>query len=481
MKPPYDDPLAHALFLDRCARDIRYLYEAVGLRRKFGDMPEHLVMFHELVKECEGRGENLQLLAPKSHLKSTGLKLDAIQYELGVDPGLLFSTASPIVRDITNDWIMRQLEYLLGETGTPWNIDLFNLPNHDPALLMPSFVGMTCGTYVEGVKMLRRRNDDLIDFRSTHSEVERERAKEWYSLVNQERVVEEAHGCDYGSPWHPNDLFVWNARNGLRTEIFPMFRCDRPKGWDSFPNVNHHGDEYDVLWGEKFGEYDAESYRKHRTMARGKFELICQCNPWGTDMMRFKPEWFQYFDTVPQTQMSRLRIVAGDDPAVSEKEIAKNSDSAIVIVGYDGEADIIYVLDAVAFQGTLEKSLKTATALHERWNPNPWITERSTASGRYMELLDNHTPLHVFRDKDGYLGQKPGGPKDSRIDSLVPHVEAGRIRFNRNLHKLIGQLTGFPGDDKKDLADALEIACRHLLEGGGSTDAPYFGRRAVDY
>lgn len=494
--PPLSDPLAHALYLDRCSWDIEFLYDAVGLKDEFGDMPEHLIGFQDKVIECEEAGEAVQIIAPKGCLKSTGLKLESIQDLLKSSPGLLFGSSSPKVKDFTSDWIRNKIKFLMGGEGRPWTLDSFNVPNHNQTLMFPSYVAITCGDYVEGIKLLKWKGDDLIDFRSTYSEIERDRAKEWYVVVAENRTVDGAPAADRGSFFHHNDLYVFNIKRGIRTEIYPMFGCEPPAQWAKYPWVHHHGGEYEVLWKEKYGGITPEEYRIRKKLSPGMFQLLVQCDPWGTENMRFRPDKIQLFDEVPPAGRQRASVWVGDDPAASEVEIKKNAESGLVVLVYDPVAEftfkddddkiykdngIIYVVDAMGFQGTLEKSRNICLAVHERWKPNPWVIERSTASIRYIEYIRTHTPLHLYRDQDRRYGQKPGGPKASRIDSLVPHIESGKIRIQRNLDKLIGQLTEFPGGDKDDLADALEVGCRQILAGKGVTSEPVFGRRTVDY
>jgi len=475
----------HLIHLDLCATDIQYLYRAVGLEDQHGPMPNHLRWFSNIVDECKVDNSPVQILAPASHLKSTALKLRAIQHVLRREPPILFATASPRVRDLTSEWIRRQLKRLTGLQGEPWRNDEFTLPDprSDDDALFPDYMAITMGAWIEGLKGGEGAGDDLIDIRSQYFPLERERGKEWHEEVYEHRLTEGAFWADWGSPWHPEDIYVWNAKRGVETHIFPMFGCEPPRQWRGMSNVYHHGGEYDVLWVEKYKGWTPERYMREKKMSRGVFEVRRQCNPWAKELMRFNPDWFRWFkfSELEDRVKTRLAYRVGDDPAVSEIQIRENSDWGYVLAARYGSKPPYYIIDAQRFQGTSDEAIRRAVTWHNIYHPQ-WVPERTTASGHHVQYLDKHTPLNVMRDSDERPGQKPAGPKIPRIESLIAPIEHGDIWFNEEregVHELVQHFLSFPSG-KMDMLDACEVGLRGWLQGKGEVGKPrHFKKRPM--
>ena len=149
------------------------------------------------------------------------------------------------------------------------------------------------------------------------------------------------------------------------------------------------------------------------------------------------------------------------DPAIAGKR--SNDFSAIIAVA-QCEDNYFYVLEASLEKRRAESLLDDAKHIIARYyTDNPKIVCETNQfqqffantlqrdlvqSGIYLDWLD---VFHAGRDS-----------KAARIESLVPHIRQGHIKFKQGQHVLLSQLRNYPkGHD--DGPDALEMALHPLL------------------
>ncbi|OPX20366.1 MAG: hypothetical protein BZ151_04370 [Desulfobacca sp. 4484_104] len=173
----------------------------------------------------------------------------------------------------------------------------------------------------------------------------------------------------------------------------------------------------------------------------------------------FRQQWVHYYH--PDCLKDRHLVVTGFfDPSI---ESGASSDyKACVTVGLDTKEMVFYVLDAVIQKTTLENTLNTIFNRHQEFQY------------RLFGVEDNLFQRLLLKDFER-LGQERGQilpikgvtnrlAKETRIASLSPLLERGKIRFIRghsDQELLIEQLLYFPSATVHDDGpDALEGAIR---------------------
>ena len=185
----------------------------------------------------------------------------------------------------------------------------------------------------------------------------------------------------------------------------------------------------------------------------------------------FKEEWIHYYH--PDILKDRNLVVVGFfDPSL---ETGAGADyKAVVTVGWDPQEMVFYVMDAFVQKVTLEQTLRA-------------IFNRHQAHGyRVLGVEDNLFQRLLLKEFDR-LGQELGlllplkgvthrVAKETRVASLSPLLERGRIRFIRghsDQELLVEQMLYFPSRTLHDDGpDALEGAIRLAqgLTGGPATE-----------
>ncbi len=173
----------------------------------------------------------------------------------------------------------------------------------------------------------------------------------------------------------------------------------------------------------------------------------------------FKTEWLEnnFYVDLPEIKEVCIAI----DPAVNVK---RSNDYSVVIAVARCVDNYFYVLEADIQRRRPEKLLDDAREIIAQYYPyKPKIVCETNQmqqffsntlqrdliqSGIYLEWIEVH---HTGTDS-----------KSSRIESLIPHLRFGHIKFKQGQHLLLSQLRNYPkGHD--DGPDGLEMALRPLL------------------
>jgi predicted phage terminase large subunit-like protein len=177
----------------------------------------------------------------------------------------------------------------------------------------------------------------------------------------------------------------------------------------------------------------------------------------------FQEEWIHYYH--PDSLKDRGLVVVGFfDPSL---ETGASSDyKALVTVGWDPKEMVFYVIDAFIQKTTLEQTLRTIFNRHQEY------------SYHLLGVEDNLFQRLLLKEFDR-LGQERGQllpvkgvthriAKETRVASLSPLLERGKIRFIRghsDQELLVEQLLYFPSRTLHDDGpDALEGAIRLAQE-----------------
>jgi hypothetical protein len=452
------EPEARAL---QAREDIDYLCDIIHARR----LPPHARMIYNIIRANKAAGKKTVILTAPGCLKSTILGLIMVQDLLGDDPHLLFASAADKVVKRTGAFLRDAIAKVYGaprikaasyQTGWKDSDEVFMAPGWTPASRDASWVGVTLGTNMEGLRAGMGYLDDVVDERSTTSEATREDAINWLKMTFLDRLNGSPPVVAVGSLWHTQDLHMTLMAEGWETHIFPFHHYARPQDFAQYPNVIWHGEEYELLYPDRWPGVNLPQLvlDKGGSIA---FGLRFLCDPSSLKNTRIKPDWFRYFDLplAPDIR-NRLTIHMAVDPATGKTDIG--SETSITVLGQDKTINREYVLESIAGIWDPVERRRQIQASNERWHPRKIFVEDV---GAQADLVSE---LKVL-DLPAFGLSTEGKDKIARIDTLCVPIEAGVIHFHLSQQELVHQLINFPGGRRLDRADSLEIAHRSFRTG----------------
>lgn len=188
----------------------------------------------------------------------------------------------------------------------------------------------------------------------------------------------------------------------------------------------------------------------------------------------FQEGWIHYYH--PDSLKDRDLVVAGFfDPSL---ETGATSDyKAFITVGLDRREMVFYLLDAVIQKTTLEQIMRTIFNRHQQFGHQLVGVEDNLFQRLLLKEFDR---IGVERGQLLPLrGVTHRIAKETRVASLSPLMERGKIRFIRghsDQELLVEQLLYFPSrtlhDDGPDALEGAVGLAQGLLAGGAPTYTP---------
>ncbi len=441
----------------RVRTDVDYLCKVIGAR----PLPPHARRIYETIRANKAAGKKTVILTAPGCLKSTVIGLHMVQDLLGEDPHILFASAADKVVKRTGAFIRDAIAKIHGaermkeeshQTGWKDSDEVFMAPGWTPASRDASWVGVTPGTNMEGIRAGMGYLDDVVDERSTTSEATREDVLSWLKMTFLDRLNGSPPVVAVGSLWHTQDLHMTIMSEGWETHIFPFHKYERPQDFALFSNVIWHGTEYELLFPDRWSGVDMAQLvlDKGGSIA---FGLRFLCDPSSLKNTRIKPDWFRYYE-LPLAPDIQARLVAhmAIDPATGKTDIG--SETSITVLAMDKTINREYVLENIAGIWDPVERRRQIQASFGRWHPRKIFVEDV---GAQADLV---TELKVLDLPAFGLSPTEGKDKIARIDTLCVPIEAGQIWFHLSQQELVHQLVNFPGGRRLDRADSLEIAHR---------------------
>lgn len=215
----------------------------------------------------------------------------------------------------------------------------------------------------------------------------------------------------------------------------------------------------EVLWPNQRPDM-YKHLMERRVASEEGFASEFQNDPQTENTRTFKTEWLENNRFVDPPEIKEMCIAI--DPAVGGKR--KNDFSAIVAVAR-GTDNYFYVMEADLQKRRAEQIIEDAKVIIARYYKyNPKIV----CETNQMQLFFSTTLQRELVQAGIYLEwlevyHAGGDSKMARIESLVPHVRQGHIKFKAGQRILLSQLRNYPkGHD--DGPDCLEMAMKPLLE-----------------
>lgn len=243
------------------------------------------------------------------------------------------------------------------------------------------------------------------------------------------------------------------------------------KGWKG-TKYKAIQDDGTALWPERFS---LETLRKIKDGDGEKvgigslaFEQEFQNNPIDPATQIVKSEWIRYYEP-KDIEFEELLIASALDPSVGR---TTHSDySAIVTVARSNGN--YYVLDCDMKRRSVDEQVQAVVNHFEKWH-----LRRITGRRQYVSFgIESNGFQYGIKTQVDRLALIEGlnvptvevknyKDKISRIQSISPLIEQGRVMFLHGQQELVGQLTAFPKGAYDDGPDALEMAINLLGRAG---------------
>ncbi|TQF71784.1 phage terminase large subunit [Pseudoalteromonas luteoviolacea] len=356
--------------------------------------------------------------------------------------------------------------------GNTWSKKKIQLPNGS------AIAAVGAGQSLRGIKNKFQRPthvicDDLLKDEEVESKTQRDKIYNWFKRV----ILNLGKGAltiIANTIMHPDDLpsrLLNEIADGqLENWLGLRFAAVQPNKQGGALKHKDIDEHITPLWPARWSIRDILD--KARQLGVSIFSTEWLNQPLSDEERKFKEEWIEYYTQLPIEVLRRLKIMMGVDPATG----TKNGDySAIVVVGYDAESGVYYVLYAWgARQSDLQLAYKIIE-IYKVWKPKQIWFEEVVFQKIYKKMVAREAAkLGVRLPLKGFKG----GNKDLRIQSLAPYVENGVLQFKESQELLIQQLLNYP-KDHDDLPDALEMCVSKLENSGGFVGGVTVGQVAA--
>ncbi|MBG9520232.1 MULTISPECIES: phage terminase large subunit [Bacillus cereus group] len=251
-------------------------------------------------------------------------------------------------------------------------------------------------------------------------------------------------------------ILTWSEREDLWEEWRKLYNTDEKDAVnqaDAFYEVNKEKmlSGTKVLWPQA---YDYKYFmEKRESMGARAFNQEYLGNPVDEESQVFKPEYFTYW-TDKDIENKQLEYFCGIDFAMGKE---KGDYSVILTVGRSSNG-IFYVVDTfiervhpdILLQKAVEKSLQ--------YQYSGIAVEAQQAQEWFADKLSQALQQSGYPSATRMKQIKQRTRKALRIESLLPDIQAGRIRFKRDQRLLLEMLEMYPNHNHDDGPDALHMA-----------------------
>lgn len=493
-KPPPQVPPAFSEDDRVAAEAARYFPDAYGAF-VFGYKParHHLVWYDKILDVVTGRSTKRKLLiiAPPGHAKSSVLSMVFPAWYLGRHPDhhLIFLTSNDAmsnqfattVQMAVDENPKHQLAFP-ADAARPdktrgWSLDGLYLKGTPGNVKDPAYRSVGWGSSVIGARAHGIIIDDPLTQEKATSQLEQAKAKQYYDLTINSRLVPNAWVVAIMTRWHQSDLaahFIKRAEEEDGDwEVLNMPALapeDNPYPWGR------------ALWPERFPVKDLEKTR--REIGGPLFQAMYQGDPTslGGEVYRNErwfrplPDGFDRREIDGKTPRQKLTVVQFWDLAFSAKTSANYT--AAATVGID-DVGRIYLLNV--WRGKIaelgdptadkERGLAWAMANHiELTRPAVVGVEFSTFQAGATRLLIQRVNqlLLEMGVATAVRGVQVEHDKVTRAFLPASHAEAGNVFVDRSSTwwpEFLVECMGFPLMENDDQVDAFSGAVKLAIEG----------------
>lgn len=276
--------------------------------------------------------------------------------------------------------------------------------------------------------------------------------------------------------WSKNDV-MWEAWRQIYTDL-----SNPAHGEDALAFFNSNKEEMlegtQVLWEAKNSYYDLMCKKVDDGDAAFNSEL--QNDPVDPSSCPFSEQTMTFYDddhSVPPDFSDKRRFVffGACDPSLGKNQWADTS--MLGALALDTVSGLMYVLEADIEKRTPDKIITDAISMQQRLQLmyKQGFREFGVENVQFQSFFAD-IMARVSAQLGVYLPIKQIPsllPKNVRIESLVPFVRNGYIRFSKKHRKLLEQMYHYPMGANDDGPDGLEMVVKLAIASKTTTNTKY--------
>ena len=365
---------------------------------------------------------------------------------------------SPIIKEFYGG----SKETVVGQTWTENAITLAGRTeiHTEPTILSAGAgSGKITGMHCDGILAI----DDIIDYDSARSELQRNRMLDWYRTTLMPVAMAECSTVVVGTRYAVSDLY---------SDLISEFSFDTM----NLPAISDDGSSLCEWLAPLEDKVDSEGKVVVKGLETIKAELGSVI--WGLQYLNdttllsagtiFKYEDFRFYNRVifednniyaellDDTRELIKKIVIGIDLAISEKQTADFT--AMLIIGKTEKGNI-YVLDYINQRLTFNKQINLIENLVAKWEPNEVVIEQVAYQAAMVDELRRRGGLKI-------VPVTPTRDKVARAYMVSGLVESNLVYFKqKGMSEVTDNLTIFPDGTHDDITDAVVYGLGRMKTG----------------
>jgi predicted phage terminase large subunit-like protein len=356
-------------------------------------------------------------------------------------------------------------EFYGAVAGTTWTETAITLAGRTEIHTEPTILsvgagsGKITGMHCDGILAI----DDIIDYDSARSELQRDRMLDWYRTTLMPVAMANCSTVVVGTRYAVSDLY---------SNLISEFSFDTM----NLPAISEDGNSLCEWLAPLKDKVDSKGNVVVKGLETIKTELGSVI--WGLQYLNdttllkagtiFKYEDFMFYDRIifdesniyaellNGTKELIKKLVIGIDLAISEKQTADYT--AMLILGKSTTGNI-YVLDYINARLTFNSQVELIENLVEKWTPNEVVIEQVAYQAAMIDELRRRGGLKV-------IPITPTRDKVARAYLVSGMVESRLVHFKQKGHSdVTDDLTIFPDGTHDDITDAFVYALGRMKYG----------------
>lgn len=190
------------------------------------------------------------------------------------------------------------------------------------------------------------------------------------------------------------------------------------------------------------------------------FNTEYQNNPVDEENMIFNPATFTYWDDAEPNKTFNLRdytITMGIDFAMGKE---KSDFSAVITTATDKKTGVHYIIDAYGARIKPDGFIDVICEKVREFTPDAIAVESVAMQEFFADVVRDRLAIEGYPAHARLKKINNRTRKELRIESLLPDVESGKIRFSRKHALLLEQFELYGQGIADDLPDACEMSIR---------------------
>lgn len=209
----------------------------------------------------------------------------------------------------------------------------------------------------------------------------------------------------------------------------------------------------EVLWPSRFPiQFLALEKMNYGNKA---FNTEFQNNPIDEESQIFKTERFKYYESTMKFDHSDYYIGMGIDFAMGKQ---RGDYSAIVVTAKHKKLGLIYVVDAFGARIHPDEFMRIIVEKVMHYQPDSIAAEAQMAQEFFVHKLKQELQAKGYPARNRVKEIHQRTRKELRIEAMLPDIENGTIRFNRDHALLLEQFERYGSNWHDDLPDAMEMS-----------------------